>query len=333
MSDDLRDEILKLARQYSLRAETKPFVPNESYIPVSGKVLDGDDLASLIDSSLDLWLTAGRFTKKFEERLAAFTGVQKAIMTVSGSAANLLAFASLTSPTLGDRRVRKGDEVITVAAGFPTTVNPIVQYGCVPVFVDVDLATHNIDVSQLPLALSQRTRAVMIAHCLGNPFAVGAVKDFCAKHNLYLIEDCCDALGATYGGEPVGTFGDAATYSFYPAHHLTTGEGGAICTNNQVLARAITSLRDWGRDCWCMSGHDDTCSRRFDRTYENLPDGYDHKYVYSHIGYNLKATDMQAALGVSQMTKLGTFIEKRRANHARLLSGLRDAGLDSCFEM
>ena len=308
-----------------------PFVAGETYVPASGKVVDGDDAANLVDASLDLWLTSGRFTVDFERNLASFMGLRKAATTVSGSAANLLAFSALTSPHFEQGSLQPGDEVITVAAGFPTTVNPIVQNGCVPVFVDIELATHNIDTNQLEKSLSDKSRAVMVAHTLGNPFNVDAVTDFCRAHNLVLIEDCCDALGSTYRDKHVGTFGIAATLSFYPAHHITMGEGGAVLTNAPSFHKIVESFRDWGRDCYCAPGKDNTCQKRFDQQLGELPHGYDHKYTYSHIGYNMKVTDMQAAIGLSQLAKAPAFIEKRRQNHTYLLQGCRDRGLDEWF--
>lgn len=314
----------------------KPFVPGETYIPPSGKVLDEDDCANLVDASLDMWLTSGRFAAEFERSLALRFGKKLSKLTVSGSAANLLAFSTLTSWKLGDDRISKGDEVITVAAGFPTTVGPIIQNGCIPVFVDVDVATHNVDVDAVRNAVTNKTKAIMIAHSLGNPFDVLAIKKICDEHNLYLIEDCCDAFGATIeieGGveKPVGTFGELATLSFYPAHHITMGEGGAVLTDSMKLARICESFRDWGRDCYCEPGKDNTCGKRFDWQIGDLPFGYDHKYTYSHIGYNLKVSDMQAAIGLSQLNKLSAFIDKRRSNFAGLTARLKAEGLDKYF--
>ena len=320
----LRDEMNRLMGDYFAAAfPAREFSPGISAVPVSGRVFDADELRHLLDATLDFWLTAGRFAAEFEARFAEFFGVRSATLVNSGSSANLLALSCLTSEKLGDRRLQPGDELITVAAGFPTTINPAIQNGLVPVFVDVEVPTYNIDVTQLEAALSNRTRAVMIAHTLGNPFDVDSVVDFCRRHGLRLIEDCCDAIGATYRGEKVGTFGDLATTSFYPAHHITMGEGGCVLTNRPLLKTLLESFRDWGRDCWCEPGKDNTCGRRFDWQLGTLPHGYDHKYTYSHIGFNLKATDMQAAVGVAQLKKLPAFIEARRANFNRLYEGLR----------
>lgn len=311
----LREQILELVAEYTSEAfPQKEFIPGETHVPVSGRVFDEADLQSLVDSSLDFWLTTGRFAAKFEKEFAAFFNMRFSILVNSGSSANLLALSCLTSPTLGDRQLKPGDEVITVATGFPTTINPIFQNNLVPVFVDVDIPTYNINTSQLEAALSRRTRAVMVAHTLGNPFNLKAVSEFCKQNNLWLIEDCCDAVGAKYNGQSVGKFGDLATVSFYPAHHITMGEGGAVLTDNPILKKLVESFRDWGRDCWCEPGKDNTCGKRFDWQLGSLPHGYDHKYTYSHVGYNLKATDMQAAVGVSQLKKLPGFIERRREN-------------------
>ncbi|MDP3685642.1 MAG: lipopolysaccharide biosynthesis protein RfbH [bacterium] len=301
-----------------------PFIPGETPVPVSGRVFDADDVRTLVDASLDFWLTTGRFAEQFEREFAHFLGVHYAILCNSGSSANLLALSSLTSPKLGDRQLRPGDEVITVAAGFPTTVNPSLQHGLVPVFLDVTLPTYNVDARRLEEAYGTKTRAVMLAHTLGNPFDVAAVREFAVKHNLWLIEDTCDALGSRFKGQLAGTFGDIATVSFYPAHHLTMGEGGGVLTQNPHLKMIIESFRDWGRDCWCNPGEDNLCRRRYDWQLGDLPFGYDHKYVYSHIGYNLKLTDLQAAVGVAQLKKLPHFIEIRKRNWALLLEGLKD---------
>ncbi len=322
-AEQLRQQILDLTAQFHAEAfPQREFVPGSSACPVSGKVIDAADMSAVVDSALDGWFTTGRWAKDFERKLARFFGLRSASLVNSGSSANLVALSALTSPKLGDRQLRPGDEVITVAAGFPTTVNPIFQNRLVPVFVDVILPTFEIDVTKLEEARSERTRAVMIAHTLGNVFNVGAVSDFCKKYNLWLVEDCCDALGATFNGQKVGTFGDIATVSFYPAHHITMGEGGAVLTDKPALKVLIESFRDWGRDCWCEPGVDNTCGKRFDWQLGQLPCGYDHKYTYSHVGYNLKATDMQASLGVSQIAKLPDFIERRRQNYAYLKSKL-----------
>ena len=328
----MKDKILELVREYYRASHTaKPYVQGDP-IRYAGRVYDEQELVNLVSASLDFWLTAGEWTARFEKGLAEYLGVKYCSFVNSGSSANLAAFMALTSPKLGDRRIKRGDEVITVAAGFPTTVSPIVQYGAVPVFIDVELETANIDASQLEAALSPRTKAVMLAHTLGNTFDVQAVKEFCGKHNLWLIEDNCDALGSEYfiGGEwrKTGTLGDIGTSSFYPPHHMTTGEGGAVYTNNEQLHRLILSFRDWGRDCWCPSGHDGTCGKRFTQQLGTLPFGYDHKYTYSHFGCNLKATDMQAAIGCAQLEKLPGFVEARRKNWQHLrdaLSGFEDA--------
>jgi CDP-4-dehydro-6-deoxyglucose reductase, E1 len=317
-----RDQIRELVVQhYKEEFPEKTFIPGVTPIPVTGKTFDHEEIQHLVDSSLDFWLTTGRYTDDFERKLAKKVGVRHALFCNSGSSANLLAFTALTSPALGARAIKPGDEVITVAAGFPTTVNPIIQNGCVPVFLDVELSTYDIDVTRLEEAVSEKTKAVFIAHTLGNPFNLHAVKAFCDKHKLWLIEDMCDAFGATYDGKNVGTFGDIATLSFYPAHHVTTGEGGAVLTNRPILKKIIESFRDWGRDCWCAPGKDNTCQKRFEHQLGELPFGFDHKFTYSHIGYNLKATDMQAAVGVRQIERLEEFVVKRRSNW-KLLSDL-----------
>ena len=328
MSDSRKDEIREAIRQltteyYQEAYAEKPFTPGESVVPVSGRVFDERDMFSVVDSGLDFWLTAGRFSDLFEFKFAKFVGVRDARLVNSGSSANLVAVSVLTSPTLGERQLKPGDEVITVAAGFPTTVNPIIQNRLVPVFVDVELGTYNVDVSQLEKALSPKTKAIIFAHTLGNPFNVGAVSEFARRHNLWLIEDCCDALGSTFNGRRVGTFGDMATFSFYPAHHITMGEGGCVGTSQPKLTKLIESFRDWGRDCWCAPGKDNTCGKRFDWQLGTLPHGYDHKYTYSHIGYNLKVSDMQAAAGVAQLEKLEGFIAARKSNFDYLTTQLR----------
>lgn len=321
----VRDEIRDLTRQYFAMVDApKPFRPGVDPVPVSGKVLGEDDLVNLVEASLDMWLTTGRFARSFEREFAAFIGARSSLLVNSGSSANLLALSALTAPSFGDRQLRPGDEVITVAAGFPTTVNPIFQNGLVPVFLDVLVPTYNVDVTKLEEALSDKTKAVMIAHTLGNPFDVATVKSFCDKHNLWLIEDTCDALGSSFMGKACGTYGAMATASFYPAHHITMGEGGAVLINDSGLNKIVESFRDWGRDCWCEPGKDNTCQKRYDWELGDLPHGYDHKYTYSHIGYNLKATDMQAAIGLSQLRKLPRFIEARKANFKTLYEGLKD---------
>ena len=322
-AQQLREQILELTAEYHREAfPSRDYQPGESSVPVSGKVIDGADLRSVVDSALDCWFTTGRFAKAFEKKLARFIGVRSCSLVNSGSSANLVALTALTSPKLGDRRLKPGDEVITVAAGFPTTVNPIIQNKLVPVFLDVTLPTFEIDVSQLESALGPRTRAIMMAHTLGNTFDLDAVMAFARKHKLWVVEDCCDALGSTYRGRKVGTFGDLATLSFYPAHHITMGEGGAVLTDTPLLQTLVESFRDWGRDCWCEPGVDNTCGKRFDWELGTLPCGYDHKYTYSHVGYNLKATDMQAALGLSQLDHLEHFIQSRRDNSRYLREAL-----------
>ena len=323
-AEQLRQQILDLVQDYHQAAfAERPFVPGESAVPVSGRVFGAHEISLLVDSSLDFWLTTGRYSEEFEKKFAQYMGLRHALLCNSGSSANLLALSCLTSPKLGDIRLKSGDEVITVAAGFPTTVNPILQNGLVPVFVDIETETHNIDTTLLELALSEKTRAVMIAHTLGNPFNLEAVTAFCKKHSLFLIEDNCDALGAHYNGQLTGTFGDVATVSFYPAHHITMGEGGVVMTNKPALKKLIESFRDWGRDCWCPPGVDNTCGKRFDWQLGSLPHGYDHKYTYSHIGYNLKLTDMQAAVGVAQLDRLDSFIKTRQDNWSYLRAGLK----------
>jgi CDP-6-deoxy-D-xylo-4-hexulose-3-dehydrase len=322
--DSIRQEIAALVQQYSdIVHAPRAFVPGQSAVPVSGKVIGAQELKNMVDASLDGWLTTGRFNTEFEQRLAAYLGVKYLITVNSGSSANLVAFSALTSTRLGDRAIKQGDEVIGVAAGFPTTVNPIIQFGAVPVFVDVDLATHNIDASKIEAAISPKTKAIMLAHSLGNPFNVEVVTALCKKYNLWLVEDCCDALGATYNGQMVGTFGDIATLSFYPAHHITMGEGGAVFTNNSELKLIAESFRDWGRDCYCPPGQDNTCDKRFCWKLGDLPEGYDHKYTYSHLGYNLKISDMQAACALAQLDRLDDFIAARKANYAYLRNKLK----------
>ena len=313
--DKLKQEILEKVSEYGVEKFKRcDFNPGVSPVPVSGKVLDENELISMVDSSLDGWLTTGRFNVAFEKKLANFLGVRFLLTTNSGSSANLLAFSALTSDQLGDRAIQPGDEVITVAGGFPTTVNPMMMFGVVPVFVDLDLMTHNIDVNQLENAYSPKVKAVMLAHSLGNPFNLKAILDFCKKYNLWLIEDNCDALGSKYNGQLTGTFGDIGTLSFYPAHHITMGEGGAVFTQNAKLKKIIESFRDWGRDCFCEPGKDNTCGKRFNWQLGDLPRGYDHKYTYSHMGFNLKITDMQAACGLAQLDKLESFIQARKDN-------------------
>lgn len=324
-ADARRDEIRALVREYWREAfPPAPFVPGTTPIPVSGKVFDADEMEHLVDASLDFWLTTGRFAEQFEHDLAARLGLRHALLCNSGSSANLLAVTTLTSPRLDDRALREGDEVLTVASGFPTTVNPIVTNRMVPVFVDVELGTYNARVDRLAEAISPRTRAIVMAHTLGNPFDLDAVTELARAHDLFLVEDNCDALGSTYRGQLTGTFGNLATLSFYPAHHITMGEGGAVVTDRGTLAKVVESLRDWGRDCWCAPGAENTCGRRFDWQLGTLPYGYDHKYVYSHIGYNLKATDMQAAVGCAQLGKLDGFVARRQRNWRRLRDGLSD---------
>lgn len=318
-TDVLRKQIAELVSEYAaLQYADKPFEPGTSIIPPSGKVMGETELQYMVSASLDGWLTTGRFNEQFEKALAEFIGIKHLITVNSGSSANLVAFSTLTSPKLGERAIKKEDEVIGVAAGFPTTVNPIVQFGAIPVFVDVDLRTHNIDADLIEAAITPKTKAIMLAHTLGNPFNLAKVKALCEQYNLWLVEDCCDALGAKYAGKMVGTWGDIATVSFYPAHHITMGEGGAVFTNNSQLISIAESFRDWGRDCYCKPGCDNTCGQRFAQKLGDLPEGYDHKYTYSHIGYNLKITDMQAACGLAQLQRLPEFIEKRNANYQYL---------------
>ena len=313
--EKLRKQIAALVDQYAaIEFAPKVFEPGQTPVPPSGKLIGGEELKNMVDASLDGWLTTGRFNEQFEKKLAEFLGVKYAITVNSGSSANLIAFSTLTSPKLGDRAIKKGDEVIGVAAGFPTTVNPIVQFGAVPVFVDVDPITHNIDATKIEVAISSKTKAIMLAHSLGNPFNLDVVTALCRKYNLWLIEDCCDALGTTYKGQMVGTFGDIGTLSFYPAHHITMGEGGAVFTNNHELKKIAESFRDWGRDCYCAPGKDNTCGKRFAWQLGDLPYGYDHKYTYSHLGYNLKVTDMQAACALAQLEKVPAFIQARKEN-------------------
>lgn len=321
--EDLRREIINLTREYAKQKSVSKFVPGESVIPFAGRVFDEEEYVYLVESALDGWLTTGRFAEQFEYEFAKFFGVKSVILVNSGSSANLLAFSALTSKLLGERRVKPGDEVITVAAGFPTTVNPIIQNSAIPVFLDVDIPTYNIKAEDIEKAVTEKTKAIMIAHTLGNPFNLDEVMRVAKKYNLWVVEDVCDAVGSRYDGKLVGTFGDLATVSFYPAHHITMGEGGAVLTNNLLLERIIKSFRDWGRDCYCEPGFSNTCGMRFKQQHGTLPFGYDHKYVYSHIGYNLKLTDMQAAVGVAQLKKLPSFIEKRKYNFRKLKEGLK----------
>jgi CDP-6-deoxy-D-xylo-4-hexulose-3-dehydrase len=320
---EIRKKIAALVEEFAqLKYTPQTFKPGETVISPSGKVLDAAELKSMVEASLDGWLTTGRFNDAFEKKLRDFLGVKFLITTNSGSSANLLAFSALTSPKLKERAIKPGDEVISVAAGFPTTVNPILQFGAIPVFVDVDIATHNIDVTKIEAAISPKTKAIMLAHSLGNPFNLKVILEICKKHNLWLIEDNCDSLGSRYNGQLTGTFGDIGTLSFYPAHHITMGEGGAVFTNNAELKMIIESFRDWGRDCYCQPGKDNTCGKRFCWKLGDLPEGYDHKYTYSHLGYNLKITDMQAACGLAQIDKLDSFVQARKDNFVYLKNRL-----------
>lgn len=322
--EKLHQQILALVADYHTQAfPTQTFVPGKTPVPVAGRVFDADDLIHLVDSSLDFWLTTGRYADQFEREFAHFLGVRHALLCNSGSSANLLALSALTSPQLGERQLLPGDEVITVAAGFPTTVNPIVQHGLTPVFLDITLPTYDMDMRDLEEAISPKTKAIMLAHTLGNPFDLETVMAVAKRHNLWVIEDNCDALGSTYQGQATGSFGDFATVSFYPAHHITMGEGGCVLTNRVQLKKLVESFRDWGRDCWCAPGKDNTCGKRFDWQLGELPEGYDHKYTYAHIGYNLKLTDMQAAIGVAQLKKLPGFIEARKRNWQLLYTGMK----------
>lgn len=322
--EKIRQQIAALVEKYAaIEFAPKNFSPGQTLVPPSGKVIGAQELQNMVEASLDGWLTTGRFNEQFEKKLAQFIGVKHAITVNSGSSANLVAFSTLTSPKLGERAIKQGDEVIGVAAGFPTTVNPIIQFGALPVFVDVDPLTHNIDASKIEAAISPKTKAIMLAHSLGNPFNLDVVVALCKKHNLWLVEDCCDALGTTYKGQMVGTFGDIATLSFYPAHHITMGEGGAVFTNNFELKQIAESFRDWGRDCYCPPGKDNTCGKRFCWKLGDLPEGYDHKYTYSHLGYNLKITDMQAACALAQLEKAPEFIQARKDNFAFLKERLQ----------
>ena len=323
-AQEIRKEILSLVAEYaSVKFAPREFVAGETPVRYAGRVFDDRELVSLVDSSLDFWLTSGRYSDEFESEFASFLDLEYALLTNSGSSANLLAFTSLMSPLLGDARLKPGDEVISVAAGFPTTVNPIIQNGLIPVFVDVELGTYNISIGELKKAIRPQTKAIFLAHTLGNPYDLDAIMEIVNEHKLYLIEDCCDALGSFYGNKKTGTFGHIASFSFYPAHHITLGEGGAVATNDETLARAVKSLRDWGRDCYCSGGENNTCGKRFSGQYGTLPVGYDHKYVYSHVGYNLKVTDMQAAIGVAQLEKLESFCAKRRENFTLWQNGFR----------
>ena len=322
---EIKNNILELINNYSnIKFKEKEFFPGLSDVPVSGKVIGASELKNMVEASLDGWLTTGRFNQKFEEKLSSFIGIKCLLTVNSGSSANLIAFSTLTSPKLKERAVQKGDEVISVAAGFPTTVNPIIQFGAIPVFIDVKIPTYNIDENLIEEAITKKTKAIMLAHTLGNPFNLKKVKEICEKYNLWLIEDSCDALGSKFDNKNVGTFGDLATLSFYPAHHITMGEGGAVFTNSKKLERIAESFRDWGRDCYCEPGKDNTCNKRFDWKLGDLPFGYDHKYTYSHLGYNMKITDMQAACGLAQLDRLEGFINKRKENFNFLYKNLKD---------
>lgn len=327
----LRNSLDKLATHHSSEVTSPTLIPGTDYLPASGKVVGETEFKNLLHAAADMWLTTGRFAEKFEQEFAKFWGLNKALLVNSGSSANLLAFASLTSDRLKDAALKKGDEMITVACGFPTTVAPAIQYGLTPVFVDVDEATHNATYESIEAAVTSKTKVVMIAHALGNPFRADRVAELCKQKGLYLVEDCCDALGAKIGDKHVGTFGDFATCSFYPAHHMTMGEGGAVLTNRANLYKIAMSFRDWGRDCWCPAGESDTCGKRFDWKLGDLPQGYDHKYIYSHVGYNLKSTDFQAALGLAQLEKVESFIGARQENHRYLTKCLTDLGVDKDF--
>ena len=318
---DIKKEIFNLVDQFAFdKFSQKDFIPGVTPVPVSGKVLDAEELKYMVEASLDGWLTTGRFNKEFEEKIALFVGAKLAMTVNSGSSANLVAFMTLTSPKLKERAILQGDEVISVAAGFPTTINPIIQFGAIPVFIDIDIPTYNIQVDEIESAISKKTKAIMIAHTLGNPFDVKKIREICDKHNLWLIQDSCDALGAKFDGKPLGFYGDIGTVSFYPAHHITMGEGGLVYTNSIKLKKIAESFRDWGRDCYCETGKDNTCNKRFNWQLGNLPKGYDHKYTYTHMGYNFKITDMQAACGLAQLNKLEKFIKKRLENFNYLYS-------------